>query len=305
MPTNTGRTTSGARAIRTFAEYQSMVERTDERKKVMVSLLGLASELGDINATFKKLFLQRDSRTLRTDLREDIGDILWYVTSLAALHKIPLQEIARESARKAERLYSQGEVNRFDEGFDEEERLPRQFSVTFSEKRSRKQVLVRIMVSGVIIGDTLTDNAHKDDGYRYHDVFHLAYAAVLGWSPVIRGLLRRKRTSDARIDEIEDGGRAAVVEEAISIFVFNEAAQRGWFGDESSIDIGLLKTIIRLTAGLEVQRCTAKQWKAAILQGYTAFNQLQQRRGGRVDVDLDRQALAYFPPSAEDMEGAL
>jgi hypothetical protein len=32
--------------IRTFSEYQAMVERTDERKKVMVSLLGLAGELG-------------------------------------------------------------------------------------------------------------------------------------------------------------------------------------------------------------------------------------------------------------------
>lgn len=158
-----------------------------------MSLLGLAGELGDLNSTFKKLVLQRDSRTLRSDLREDIGDILWYLTSLAVLHKIPLQEAARESALKAERLYTQGEVNHFDDGFDEEERLPRQFSVTFSEKRNGKQVLVRIMVSGVIVGDTLTDNAHKGDGYRYHDVFHLAYAAVLGWSPVIRSLLRRKR----------------------------------------------------------------------------------------------------------------
>lgn len=290
----------GHRPIRTFAEYQAMVERTDERKKVMVSLLGLAGELGDLNSTFKKLFLQRDSRMLREDLREDIGDILWYLTSLAIQYKIPLQDVARESARKAERLYSQGEVNRFDDGFDDEERLPRQFSVTFSEKRNGKQLLVRIMVSGVIVGDTLTDNAHKGDGYRYHDVFHLAYAAVLGWSPVIRSLLRRKRKSNQRVDEIEDGGRAAVVEEAISVLVFNEAPQRAWYSEESSVDIGLLKTIIRLTAGLEVQRCTAKQWKAAILQGYSAFNQLKDHCGGRVDVDLDRQTLIYYPPSVSE-----
>lgn len=281
------------RPIRTFAEYQGMVERTDERKKVIVSLLGLAGELGDLNTTFKKLVLQRDSRTLRTDLREDIGDILWYLTSLAVLHKIPLQEVARESARKADRLYTQGEVNHFDDDYEEEERLPRQFSVNFSEKRNGKQVLVRILVSGVIVGDTLTDNAHKGDGYRYHDVFHLAYAAVLGWSPVVRGLLRRKRKSNTRIDEIEDGGRAAVVEEAISILVFNEAPQRGWYTDESSVDIGLLKTIIRLTSGLEVHRSTAKQWKAAILQGYAAFKLLQENQGGQVDVDLDLQTLVY------------
>lgn len=296
MSTTSDRKGRGQKPIRTFADYQAMVERTDERKKVIVSLLGLAGELGDLNSTFKKLVLQRDSQTLRSDLREDIGDILWYLTSLAALHKISLQEIARSSALKAERLYLQGDVNYFDAGFDDEERLPRQFSVTFSEKRNGKQLLVRIMVSGVIVGDTLTDNAHKGDGYRFHDVFHLAYAAVLGWSPVIRSLLRRKRKSNPRIDEIEDGGRAAVVEEAISVLVFNEASQRAWYADESSVDIGLLKTIIRLTAGLEVHACTAKQWKAAILQGYAAFRQLKDNCGGRIDVDLDRQTLTYHPP---------
>lgn len=296
MPSRPASTSRKGGQIRTFSEYQRMVERTDERKKAIVSLLGLAGELGDLNATFKKLVLLRDSRSFRTDLREDIGDILWYLTSLAVLHKIPLQEVARESARKAERLYTKGEVNRFDDEFDQEERLPRQFSVTFSEKRRERQLLVRIMVSGVIVGDTLTDNAHQDDGYRFHDVFHLAYAAVLGWSPVARALLRRKRKSNPRIDEIEDGGRASVVEEAISVLVFNEAAQRGWYSDEGSVDIGLLKTIIRLTSGLEVSRCTAKQWKAAILQGYAAFRSLRENRGGTVEVDLDRQSLTYLAP---------
>jgi NTP pyrophosphatase (non-canonical NTP hydrolase) len=284
--------------IRTFSDYQGMVARTDERKKVMVSLLGLVGELGDINSTFKKLVLQRESRTLREDLCEDIGDILWYLTSLAVLYKIPLQDVARASARKANRLYSEGDVNHFDDDFAEEERLPRRFSVTFSEKRNGKQLLVRMIISGVIVGDTLTDSAHKGDGYRFHDVFHLAYAAVLGWSPVIRGLLRRKRKSNQRIDEIEDGGRAAVVEEAISILVFNEAPQRAWFSEESTVDIGLLKTIIRLTGGLEVQSCTAKQWKTAILQGYSVFKELKDHSGGCVDVDLDRQSLTYHPPTA-------
>lgn len=305
MPSSTKLPSNRPKNVRTFAEYQSVVERTDERKKVIVSLLGLAGELGDLNATFKKLVLQRDNATFRAELREDIGDILWYLTSIAGLHKIPLQEVARASARKAERFYSSGDVHRFDEGFDEEERLPRQFDVTFSEKRNRKQVLVRIMVSGVIVGDTLTDNAHKDDGYRFHDVFHLAYAAVLGWSPVVRGLLRRKRKSKPRIDEIEDGGRAAVVEEAISILVFNEAGKRGWFNDESSIDIGLLKTIMRLVGGLEVQRCTAKQWKSSILQGYAVFRQLDLHRGGRVEVDLDRQTLTFIAPLPEGPRRAL
>ena len=40
-------------------------------------------------------------------------------------------------------------------------------------------------------------NNRRDDGYRFHDVVHLAYAAILGWSPVTRALLDCKRRSSA------------------------------------------------------------------------------------------------------------
>ena len=54
---------------------------------------------------------------------------------------------------------------------------------------------VRLLVDGKPFGAELTDNAYDPDGYRFHDVFHFAYAAVLGWSPITRALLRRKRKS--------------------------------------------------------------------------------------------------------------
>ena len=47
--------------------------------------------------------------------------------------------------------------------------------------------------NGINIGDRLTDNAMNPDDYRFHDVFHYAYVAVLGWSPVICSLFRLKR----------------------------------------------------------------------------------------------------------------
>ena len=62
-PSTTSPAAMASRPPRSFAEYQSIVAKTDERKKVIVSLLGLAGELGDLNATFKKLVLQRDSRS--------------------------------------------------------------------------------------------------------------------------------------------------------------------------------------------------------------------------------------------------
>jgi len=288
--------------IRTFAEYQRVVEATDEKRQRIISLLGLVGEVGDLHSMMKKLMLQRENATFRADLREEFGDVLWYLTSLASLYKISLEEIARENAQKATSLYSEGAVTNFDRNFPDDERIPRQFRVTFFEKPIDNGVYVKITINNVVIGDALTDNARKDDGYRYHDIFHFAYAAALGWSPVVRALLRRKRKSDQKTDEVEDGARAIIVEEAISIFIFNQAQGRGWYEDDSSIDVGLLKTIKKMTAGLEVQSCTAKQWKKAIRLGFAAFSQLRKNNGGHVDIDLDKQSIAYMPRSHPEVE---
>jgi hypothetical protein len=44
-------------------------------------------------------------------------------------------------------------------------------------------------MNGVFIGDPLTDNIRDPDGYRFHDVFHFARAAILHWSPTFRALI--------------------------------------------------------------------------------------------------------------------
>jgi|HubBroStandDraft_6_1064221.scaffolds.fasta_scaffold724112_2 hypothetical protein len=50
--------------------------------------------------------------------------------------------------------------------------------------------------------------------------FYLAYVVVLGWSPVIRKLINRKRKSHSNVDSGENGGRAIANEEGISTLVF-------------------------------------------------------------------------------------
>jgi hypothetical protein len=120
----------------------------------------------------------------------------------------------------------------------------------------------------------------------------------LGWSPVIRALLRRKRKSDKRVDEIEDGARAMIVEEAISIFIFNQAPMRSEYRELNSIDIGLLKTVKRLCGNLEVKSCTGKQWQTAIHKGYEIFRLLRDNKGGIVSLDLDKADITYAPLSA-------
>jgi hypothetical protein len=76
--------------------------------------------------------------------------------------------------------------------------------------------VVRMTVNGVRAGDPLTDNGWSETGYRWHDTPHLAHVVCLGWSPVFRGLSGIKRRSDPRVDHVEDGGRAAVADEAIA-----------------------------------------------------------------------------------------
>ena len=136
--------------------------------------------------------------------------------------------------------------------------------------------------------DALTDNAYDPDGYRFHDIFHLAYAAVLDWSPVTRSLLQRKRKSDPLVDEVEDGGRAVAIEEGISAMVFAYASQYRMFEGVRTVDYSVLRTIRDMTAHLEVRARTAAEWEDAIIQGFDAWRCLHATGGGRVHVD--RQA---------------
>src|SRR6202008_3224538 len=106
------------------------------------------------------------------------------------------------------------------EGYPENERLPRQLRVVLkAEERTGGRWIAETIVGDNKVGDHLTDNAYVRDGYQFHDTFHFAFAAVLGWSPITRWLLNRKRKSRPDVDEVEDGARAKAAEEAISLFV--------------------------------------------------------------------------------------
>lgn len=74
------------------------------------------------------------------------------------------------------------------------------------------------------IGNDLDDNAIQDDGYRYHDVIHLAHATVLGWSPVLRALIGDQRRHVGDCDRLQDGARAKAIEEGLAACVFNYLA---------------------------------------------------------------------------------
>lgn len=174
----------------------------------------------------------------------------------------------------------------FDDEFDLDEQLPRQIEMVISEKEVNGKTFVLQKCNGIKIGDQLTDNKAERDDYRFHDVFHLANAAILGWSPVIRALFKLKRKSNPHIDENEDGARAILIEEGVTTWIFNHATRLNYFSTIKSLDYALLKAIKELVQGYEVATCPLWLWEEAILEGYEIFRFLKRHRAGRVRADL-------------------
>lgn len=185
----------------------------------------------------------------------------------------------------------------FDDGFAVEEQLPRRLHVEFLERTRGTQRAVILRCNDINFGDRLTDNIEDPDGYRFHDIFHFAYAVHLGWSPVVRALMRTKRKSNSRIDEAQDGARAGIIEEAVSAIVFSRAKQLKFFEGLDHVDFDLLKTIKEFVEGFEVEAVPLWQWETAILDGFRVFRALCAGPGGHVTLELVDHRLTYVPHS--------
>jgi hypothetical protein len=182
-----------------------------------------------------------------------------------------------------------------DAGAEPEEHLPRDLYVDVFERKVRGQTYVFQRSNGLNIGDRLTDNAMTADDYRFHDVFHYAYVAVLSWSPVIRSLFRLKRRSDPRIDDAQDGARAALIEEGVTTWIFGQAIDLDFFAnmEHGDMPFDLLKHVRQFVAGYEAEQCPLWLWEEAILQGYAAFRFLREHRRGRIHIDMNNHRLSF------------
>ena len=218
----------------------------------------------------------------------------WYIQSLQA-SGISFGEAAHHNAIKTRGRFLDldfSKLPQFDEEFEAEEQIPREFEIKFTQRKSGKCYL---QLNGVFIGDPLTDSIRDHDGYRFHDVFHLAHAAILHWSPVFRALIKHKRKSNPQVDETQDGGRAIVIEEGLTAWIFSQAKETGFFSGRKSVAFDLLKEIEKFVAGYEVEQCPLKLWESAILQGYEAFLQLRERGGGILVGNRDLRILTFKP----------
>ncbi len=314
-----------------FDKYQAAARKTAKldigtTTGRMELLFGLMSAVGSLARAFK-LFL-RDAVGLEAQkdrLMSDIGDVQWYLAMIAGSLDIRLGEVAKDNLRRTNDRYAPNgsEVvfsSAFDEGYLAAERFPRRLLFRIAPAAARDgdatpHVSFFVMDAqpyvfedrapplddarpvgfkrGQEIGDAVNDNALGDDGYRYHDAVHVAFMAVLGWSPVMRQLLRVKRKSDAEVDRAEDGARARDLEEALSAILKAFSVERNGFATEADVDGEVRDIIQRVVTGLEVRVVPIWLWARAITQGYAAMHALHRNGGGWLVADLGRQTVLF------------
>lgn len=254
-----------------------------------------------VDATLVRLGKSAAELLGSTPLREDlISFARAYLDALRAA-ELAFSDVARGNLRKARGAFLEPQAIDlldldFDSAFGVEEQLPREFRIRVNQRGNGKS---HLQWNGVFIGDPLTDNIADRDGYRFHDVFHFSYVAILHWSPVMRALIKHKRKSKPKYDEEQDSGRAIVVEEGLTAWIFSRAKELNYFEDQKRVSLGILKTIGEFVVGYEVEKCPLKLWEKAILEGYAVFRQLRANQGGWIIGNREQRTIRYEPLESE------
>lgn len=289
-----------------FNTYQEKAKETiqdsasDAKYTDMVPFLGIIGEIGSVVAQLKIKLKDGESYVaFKSKLSEELGDVLWYLSTIAYQNGLTLEEIAVQNLAKTHDRFLAGDDSSYKD-FDLEypigERFPEEFEIEFRSysEHGKNKLQIIDKRDNQPIGDPLTDNTYEDDGYRFHDIFHYGYLAVLGWSPVLRKLLNKKRKSDPTIDENEDGARSQITEELVSLFIYHHALDHDLLKYSKSVDSGIIKRVKNFVMKTEVSECSGKQWEKAILTSYQIFNQLRENNGGRVLVSRKNRSLLYL-----------
>lgn len=289
-----------------FQNYQDQASKTiqksslDEKLSSIVPFLGIIGEIGSVLTQLKIKLRDGDSyKVFQKKLCEELGDVLWYLSTIATQNSLSLEEIASQNLEKIKDRFlvdEKTEYKDFDLNYPEKERFPDEFEIQFVsyEEEGIKKLMIIDKRDGKMIGDPLTDNTYEDDGYRYHDIFHYGYLAIMGWSPVVRKLFKLKRKSNSEIDVNEDGARSQITEELISLFIYHHAVDLDLLKYSKTIDSGIIKQVQTLVKNTEVRDCSGTQWEKAILNSYEIFNELRENEGGRVLVSKKNRKLIYL-----------
>ena len=105
----------------TLEKYQALANRSsgaggDGEKRLIVSALGLTGEAGEFANLVKKMTAHGHDFDGEA-LKDELGDVLWYVAEAATASGLSLEEIAAHNVAKL--------IKRYPDGFSEEQSIHR------------------------------------------------------------------------------------------------------------------------------------------------------------------------------------
>ena len=90
----------------TFDEYQDKAMQTAKEygeQAFNYGGLGLASEAGEVAGKLKRVIREDNNQItedMRSDLKKELGDVLWYINFLATKLNLTLEEVAEANVEK-------------------------------------------------------------------------------------------------------------------------------------------------------------------------------------------------------------
>ena len=268
-------------------KLETLAERATrpDSANAMSEALALGAATGALLATLQQ----------KTDnvAASQLGTIWLALLRVARAVHVDMSDVARKNLEKTESRWPPVRefVPLFDDDFEEEEQLPRALDVEFRQIDRGGKPVVLLRCNGLNLGDRLTDNIDEPDFYRFHDIFHLAHAVYLGWSPILRVLLNCKRKSDPvwmrtrtargrgssrrRYRRPSSAGRRRHVSTTASTMSTTTCSRRS----ASSCAVSKWKLV------------PLWQWEAAILNGYRVFRDLRNNRCGIGDLGPDQSQI--------------
>ena len=295
-------------------DYQIKAKLTDQKPRKnndklalleseVIPLLGLVGEVGFLLSEYKKKMRDGEHYTgFKENIKEELGDLLWYISNIAIKFDINLNEIAKNNLEKTKDRWCKPKDNSglYDEKLSSKQQLPRAFSYKFNHLAiNENKIRIEDMETKEQIGDLLTDNSYENDGYRYHDVMHMTFMACFGWSPVFRKLLRNSKRKnkiknrEGQIAEVEDGGRAQIIEESIIQMVYIDVFYNFQKEKDFVINWQLLRLIKKITSKLEINNKTTYEWNEVLKLGLENWKKLINNNGGIIEGNLLNKTITY------------
>ncbi len=102
----------------TFSEYQAKMQKTaaypDKGNNFIFPTLGLMGEAGEVAEKVKKVWRDKNkqiSETDKTEIKKEMGDVLWYLSQLASELGLDFDDVAQTNLDKTRSRLERNLIN--------------------------------------------------------------------------------------------------------------------------------------------------------------------------------------------------